>query len=233
MAGREPVRRVAPKRALGPALLLIGSLFALTLLGRGNADHDPEARPQSAGIHHGPPGKVWVVAGLFPIVVAVVAIALYADSVSVTAAALLVAAGAFAAGGMLGFLFAVPRVIAPASSATAEPVLRSSTNLEEISDWLTKILVGLGLVELGKIIASGTDFVDFLEPAFGNKDGSRAVALAVITFFAIAGFVALYYITRVFVTPALKQVEDDLRKRIATLKAQERELREGAVRPDA
>jgi hypothetical protein len=212
-------------------LLLAGSLFALTFLARGNTDHDPEERAEARDTRHGPPGKVFVAAGLCPIVVAVVAIALYADSVSVAAAALLVAAGAFAAGGMLGFLFAVPRVIAPASSAT-EPVLRSSTNLEEISDWLTKILVGLGLVELGKIIASGTDFVGFLEPAFGDKDGSGAVALAVITFFAIAGFVALYYITRVFVTPALKQVEDELRKRIETLKAQERELREGAVRPD-
>jgi hypothetical protein len=28
---------------------------------------------------------------------------------------------------------------------------RSNSNLEEISDWLTKILVGLGLIELGRI----------------------------------------------------------------------------------
>jgi hypothetical protein len=232
-------RRGAPKRALGrwTSFLLAASLLALTLVGRGKDDQTAmdNARDEDAG-HKSPPGWVFVAAGLGLIVVVVVAIGLYAGSagkVSVAAAALLVSAGAFAAGGMLGFLFAVPHVVAPASSTTSEPVLRSSTNLEEISDWLTKILVGLGLVELGKIIASGTEFVDFLKPAFGDTPGSAAVALADITFFAVAGFVALYYITRVFITPALKQVEDDLRKRIASLRAQAQELSGARQEPPA
>ncbi len=56
-----------------------------------------------------------------------------------------------AAGFLVGFLFGIPRVL------QGEDVLpgqqpeyrqRVNTNLEQISDWLTKIIVGLGLVEL-------------------------------------------------------------------------------------
>jgi hypothetical protein len=163
---------------------------------------------------------------------ALAAIGLYATSggKSVAASAVLISAGAFAAGGALGFLFGVPHVVGPATSTTGAPVLRSSTHLEDIADWLTKILVGLGLVELGKIIASGTQFMDFLKPAFGDDDRARAVALADVTFFAVAGFIALYYITRVFVTPALKQVEDDLSKKVESLNAELKETRETVAR---
>jgi hypothetical protein len=93
----------------------------------------------------------------------VIGILIYAWSVhsgSVLAVALLVAGAAFLGGALLGFLFGIPRslaVEATPAGTTAEPVeagqraalYRSNTNLEQISDWLTKILVGVGLVELG------------------------------------------------------------------------------------
>jgi hypothetical protein len=175
----------------------------------------------------GPSGWLFVGISIGVILFAGGANVLYAWSVgnwSIATSALLVSAGAFAAGGMLGFLFGLPRIVAAATFTTEGPALRSSNSLEEIVDWLTKILVGLGLVELGKIIASGSDFMKFLEPTFGDKvKGSQAVALADITFFAIAGFIALYYITRVFVAPAFKQVEDDLRRTLAGLQEQVRQ----------
>jgi hypothetical protein len=171
-----------------------------------------------------PSGWLFVGISIGVILIACGANVLYAWSVgnwSIATSALLVSLGAFAAGGMLGFLFGLPRIVAAATATTEGPALRSSNSLEEIVDWLTKILVGLGLVELGKIIASGSNFMKFLEPTFGDKvKGSQAVALADIIFFAIAGFIALYYITRVFVAPAFKQVEDDLRRRLASLQEQ-------------
>jgi hypothetical protein len=40
----------------------------------------------------------------------------------------------------------------PLPGAGSEPVaFRGNTNLEQISDWLTKILVGVGLTQLGRV----------------------------------------------------------------------------------
>src|SRR6266852_2237038 len=84
------------------------------------------------------------------------------------AAALLWALACLVVGNIAGFLFAIPRVPRTAiTSKTAEDPgtsletvaasraagergfgLGINTNLEEISDWLTKILVGVGLIEL-------------------------------------------------------------------------------------
>ena len=74
----------------------------------------------------------------------------------------------FTIGSMVGFLFGIPRILQreqpqggtdPATTATRTPPsesegqhgaysLRINTNLEQISDWLTKILVGAGLIQL-------------------------------------------------------------------------------------
>ena len=82
-----------------------------------------------------------------------------------------------AGGGFVGFLFGIPRVLQDGQSGSAGPHpgvrpeaptnlrlpsgasasspsagsgfrINVNTNLEQISDWLTKIIVGLGLVEL-------------------------------------------------------------------------------------
>ncbi len=78
---------------------------------------------------------------------------------------MLVAGAALLSGFLLGFIFAIPRAddkrsktapVAPGdaierdSSAQSAPVLRNG-NLVEISDWLTKIILGVGLVELHSI----------------------------------------------------------------------------------
>jgi hypothetical protein len=70
-------------------------------------------------------------------------IALYADAIdkkSVLAVGLLVAGGAFLAGGLLGFLFGIPRSIGGAETEATDATRRArylpNTNLEQISDWL-------------------------------------------------------------------------------------------------
>lgn len=50
-------------------------------------------------------------------------------------------------GGLFGFLFSIPRAGTDDQSAA----YRDNSNLVDISDWLTKILVGAGLVTLTKI----------------------------------------------------------------------------------
>jgi len=91
---------------------------------------------------------------------------------------LMAAAAAFALGALLGFLFGIPRSIgssAPDSgkasdegNATGEGAaarhFTANTNLEQISDWLTKILVGVGLVQIHQVSGAVGDLADGLAP---------------------------------------------------------------------
>ncbi len=87
---------------------------------------------------------------------ALVVLATFTVAIRATAmfgTALLVAATAMASGALLGFLFGIPRSLQADRDATREDSapLSQNTNLEQISDWLTKILVGVGLVQFGAI----------------------------------------------------------------------------------
>ena len=70
------------------------------------------------------------------------------------------AASASASGILVGFLFGIPRIVQrdASQSGVSRPIaqiqstsLGINTNLTEISDWLTKIIVGVGLVQLNSI----------------------------------------------------------------------------------
>lgn len=175
-------------------------------------------------------------------VIAIVLYAWHTDSSSVFAIALLVAGAAFLAGGLLGFLFGIPRLLATTGPAAipatgdagaAEPEkARSSpyapnTNLEQISDWLTKILVGVGLVELGKLSHGTKRLVDFLQPSLGGSPNGSPFALTVLTLYSISGFLIVYLLTRVYLGRAFAEA-DQLTRRLDRVEAaqeqQERDL---------
>ncbi|MEM9413169.1 MAG: hypothetical protein AAGA30_18820, partial [Planctomycetota bacterium] len=76
------------------------------------------------------------------------------------AQATLWAVSSFSIATVVGFLFGIPKVLQGEDlpkTAVAGSVgdrryeQRVNTNLEQISDWLTKIIVGLGLVNLGAV----------------------------------------------------------------------------------
>jgi hypothetical protein len=54
---------------------------------------------------------------------------------------LIITSALFVAGCILGFLFGIPKVLKESSSSTVGS-FSDNANLEEISDWLTKIIVG-------------------------------------------------------------------------------------------
>jgi len=134
------------------------------------------------------------------------------------AVGLLTAVAAFAVGALLGFLFGIPRSVAKrsdpadgqggktgaAQNATADAAVAASaaqrfapnTNLEEISDWLTKILVGVGLVQIHKVSGAIEDLADGLAPSLGGDSQGFAVAVTLMVSFSITGFVSAYLYTR-------------------------------------
>ena len=135
----------------------------------------------------------------------IVGIAIYSVSVgdaSAFASALLIAAGAFLVGGLFGFLFGIPKSLATDPGTTTTPAqaraFKPNTNLEDISDWLTKIIVGLTLVQFGQLIDQLQQFADFLAPSLGGEESSSAFAIAILVLFSISGFLTFYVAIRLY-----------------------------------
>jgi hypothetical protein len=142
----------------------------------------------------------------------------YAETWSFAATILLWSFGLCAAGTILGFLFAIPRVITEVNSPTLPPAgvtpesaptaafsaavrqnrLAANTNLEQVSDWLTKIIVGVGLIELSEIPGLTTRLAVTMSPSFGSQPLGTSVATGVIVLFTTGGFLIGYVTTRAF-----------------------------------
>jgi hypothetical protein len=121
-------------------------------------------------------------------------------------------------GAFLGFLFGIPRTLQqdrpddhPPSAADDAATNRSSfdyranTNLEQISDWLTRILVGAGLTQIPAISRGLTDAAARVGEGMGG--GGTAFALALLLFFLVSGFLDGYLWTRLFLPGAFRQAD--------------------------
>ena len=94
------------------------------------------------------------------------------------ALAMFVALAALFVGGLIGFLFGIPRSRSqegPADAAAdgdgngdaaSRARYSENTNLEQISDWLTKILVGVTLIQFGEIAERLQGFASRVGPGF-------------------------------------------------------------------
>ena len=123
----------------------------------------------------------------------------------------------FIGGSLIGFLFAIPKVAAnpPSSNAdkpsdeTQSRLLDVNTNLEQISDWLTKIIVGLGLVELRSIPKYVAQFVGVISPIFSSWQ--KGAPLAVTLYFPVLGFTSGYLMTRLYLSGLIGRADKQLR----------------------
>ena len=103
---------------------------------------------------------------------------------------MLVGAAAWLSGGVLGFVFGVPRLRGGSMQNLASSPVNNfvpNTNLEQISDWLTKIIVGATLVQLGPLVEG----INKLSIAIGNSLGTKGASFAsgaVIVIYFAAGF---------------------------------------------
>jgi hypothetical protein len=160
--------------------------------------------------------------------------------VLVLGAGLIGSGASYVAGFLMGLIFGIPRTPpraptpapapalaqgTPAAAATPTPSpehdIEPNSNLVEISDWLTKVLVGVGLVELGKIpgkmdhlaqyLAMGLrrcppDTVDQHAANLACLQSSYALAMGIIVFFTISGFLFGYLWSRLYLQRALGQL---------------------------
>lgn len=110
----------------------------------------------------------------------------------------LLAGGCLLVGGLLGFLFGVPRAAHLPERTSAKPEesktastettsadagrneYRPNTNLEEVSDWLPKILGGVGLTQLINAPPRAVEFGAYFGPALGGGAVGERFAICVL-----------------------------------------------------
>jgi hypothetical protein len=127
--------------------------------------------------------------------------------------------GSFLVGSLIGFLFGIPRALqhsspttqktttgTDASTGKTEESYTTNTNLEQISDWLTKILVGVGLTQLSSISSKISELAQAMGKAFGGANimGKDQFAGAIFIYFSILGFLFCYLWTRLYLQRALE-----------------------------
>jgi hypothetical protein len=151
------------------------------------ATNDPCDATQSNGrkrTEHDHPKVVWVFYILLGLGLA--ATVLWID-VRNALTGLIWALACFVSGGALGFIFGIPKVlqqgpqkqpdesktVASNSNQAANYRQEVNTNLTEISDWLTKMIVGVGLVNLKEIPPLIKKLALVLASGMAKSDPSR------------------------------------------------------------
>lgn len=117
----------------------------------------------------------------------------WAGALTVVGTGLFLAGASTLVGSTVGFLFGVPvRDRNPDADATQTGNrtigYRPNTNLEQISDWLTKIIVGVGLVQFPKIAHFFVLLGHYAGPAFGAAPAGEIIAVAIVIHYTLVGF---------------------------------------------
>ncbi len=182
----------------------------------------------------------WTVVLLLTALAGIALIGLIATSARGFAAGCLLALAAAMVGALAGFLFGLPRSArtdvvtrdpgAPAGDAqriaveTRASGYRANTNLEDISDWLTKILVGVGLTQIASIPAAFKTVVDIVKVAMGSGEDSAAIAGSVLVGYLLIGFLATYLWARTRLGQALRLADSDSAHRLEEVEAKVNDL---------
>jgi hypothetical protein len=159
------------------------------------------------------------VSGLLTAVFAITVYALSGPAKGETFSTLaLFGAAACVVGAFFGFLFGVPRssvAVVPtdkpdargedspsqaAMTTQVSSVTGAGTNtpIEQIADWVTKLLVGATLTQLGKIPAAATALFTAMAVAVGDRASGPAFVGGLTIFSAVMGFVFGWLVTRAY-----------------------------------
>ncbi|MCM2564585.1 MULTISPECIES: response regulator [Janthinobacterium] len=83
-----------------------------------------------------------------------------------------------------------------------------NSNLVEVSDWLTKIIVGVGLIELKSLPGSARNMAAFIAPSLDtDTPTAMAVVGGIMLFFSVHGFLIGYLLTRIYLSIMIKRAD--------------------------
>jgi hypothetical protein len=137
------------------------------------------------------------------------------------------------AGTFFGFLFGVPRTAAippspkprdetrdggtkleatrleaaaPVSPNVTGEATQPNTNLEQISDWLTKILVGATLTQLGNIPDAAVRLFNTISNGLPGHSLSQGFVGSLLVYGALFGFMMGWFTARVWIGPVITAI---------------------------
>ncbi len=142
---------------------------------------------------------------------------------------LFMAGAASACGALLGLLFGIPR----SNKETQKHNVSNSaldngnnlkhffhnTNLEEISDWLTKMLVGVGISQLALAGTTSSELALKLSIALDGSQESGAFALGLVIYHSVTGFLFSYLIARLYLLEVFSDAEETIDKRLLNVES--------------
>ena len=191
-------------------------------VGAADSDYRYEAYRRASGVV----GRAQLL-GIVALLLFAVQAGTFVTFLSVFGVGLMIGVSAFAVGGLVGFVFGIPRSLqeplaTPSTPAPdpAEPGAEvasqraryaGNTSLEQISDWLTKILVGVGLTQLANIPSALSSLGETFAPALGGFAASPVVGPLEVVFFGTGGFFLGYLWTRLRLGPLLAASDDEMR----------------------
>jgi hypothetical protein len=138
------------------------------------------------------------------IVIFIYAFATYGSHWTYVAVGMVTALAALWSGCFVGFLFGIPRVVSSGQLRHEVGTLSYSpnSNLAEVSDWLTKLLLGAGLVQLthlGPPIARLIDYVAAgLHSTAASTGAAKVMAGAILFGYVVVGVLDGYVVTTVW-----------------------------------
>ncbi|WP_250037843.1 PASTA domain-containing protein [Paractinoplanes maris] len=170
--------------------------------------------------------SIFVVGLLFSMIVVSVLLALSSGNGGAGVTAFLLFVAASAVGAALGFLFGLPRARAAEASEAAANDGRAATfyltnsNLIKVSDWLTTIVIGLGLVNLGKVVPSLRSLARALHDPLGATAYAGVVGISLLIIGLLAGLILNYLWTSIRVRELLEEAERQNRQTVPDLSNQ-------------
>jgi hypothetical protein len=198
------------------ALLLSGVAAALS--GADGMPPSPQTAPAAVAAPAAATGRPAAARSVLPAVPSAAASTtpkpvVWSLGLRVLALGLLLAGASGVLGWLFGLIFGVPRTPKAPGNGTGAPALGVNTNLEDISDWLTKTLVGVGLTQLTGVPKFLGD-IAFQANRYGFQwgDYGQLLALGIIIYFLPGGFWLGYVGTRTFLTNLFDQFASGLKK---------------------
>src|SRR5690242_17623254 len=132
---------------------------------------------------------------------------------SYVAVGMLTALAALLVGFFAGFLIGVPRVVSSGEVRLSASGFSPSSNLAEISDWLTKLLLGAGLVSLSRL---GGPIGKLIDSVAGGLHGvtsdsaiiqmAKVTAATIMLAFTVLGLLVGYIVTSTWYQARLEKL---------------------------
>jgi hypothetical protein len=118
----------------------------------------------------------------------------------------LIGSAAATIGAFFGFLFGVPPTLRePAAGERQRPLV--NTALEEISSWLTKIIVGVGLINVTQIRQVFWGIANEFAYLKESVGGQPSVLAVLMLYGLVVGFLGMYLFTRAYLSIVLEMAQ--------------------------